>query len=371
MKRALLLCACLSFSLSAFGRDAFLVIGGSVRNFRTDLRVFNPSQTKDIQIQATFLPVNVAVSSPGDNRQAQPLTINVPKRQMVTYDDVVQTLFNASTLGAIHLKSADDFVATQRIYALQTATPACQIEGTLGQLVQAVDVSTAKQAGVLIQLKSNPAFRTNVGLVNPNDAPATVKWTLYDRNNALISTGPAMTVPPLGVLGPTSIAGSTFFTPGTADLSDAWISFSASLPVIAYASVVDNATSDPTFIAMSEDTGVTPPPSTPQTKTYDVTLQSFQITITPAVELNAGDTAVFRITTLDSIHGFELDDPSGKPIIPSLTLGAGQPALTKTVSISLAGNYNYSCTRPACGSGHSSMSGSFAVGVGGDGRPGY
>jgi hypothetical protein len=203
MKRAFVLCALVSFATSAFAKDAFLVIGGSVSNFRTDMRVFNPSTTKDIQIQATLLPVNVAVPNPADNRNAQSVTINVPKRQMVTYDDVVSTLFSASGLGAIHLKSADDFVATQRIYAIQASSAACQIAGTLGQFVPAADLASAKTAGVLIQLKANASFRTNVGLVNPNSVNATVTWKLYDKNNALVSTGTPVVVPPLGVVGPT------------------------------------------------------------------------------------------------------------------------------------------------------------------------
>ncbi len=371
MKRALLLCALMSVAVSAFGKDAFLVIGGSVSNFRTDMRIFNPSTTKDIQIQATLLPVNVGVSNPADNRLAQPVTINVPRRQMVTYDDVVKSLFNAGTLGAIHLKSADDFVATQRIYALQTASSACQIEGTLGQFVPAADFSSAKTAGVLIQLKSNTSFRTNVGLVNPNVATATVTWRLYDKNNALVSTGSPMVIAPLGVVGPTSIATTVFFTPGSADLSDAWVSFTSDQPVLAYASVVDNGTSDPTFIAMAEDTGSPPPPATPQTKTYDVTMKSWDISITPAVDLKPGDTAIFRITTLDSTHGFELRDPTSKPVIPGFFLAAGDPTVSRTVSISVSGTYSYFCTRSSCGSGHGSMNGSFVVGASTGERPGY
>ena len=370
MKRAFLVCALMSLAMSAFGKDAFLVIGGSVSNFRTDMRIFNPSSTKDIQVQATLLPVNINVPNPADNRQALPVTINVPKRQMVAYNDVVQGLFNTTSLGAIHLKSADDFVATQRIYAIQSATVACQIEGTLGQFVPAADLSSAKTAGVLIQLKSNPSFRTNVGLVNPNSANATVTWRLYDKNNALVSTGSPMVIAPLGVLGPTTIAGTVFFTPGSADLSDAWVSFTSDQPVLAYASVVDNGTSDPTFIVMADDTASNSTP-TPQTKTYEVTLKSWDISISPAVDLKPGDTAIFRITTLDSTHGFQLADPAGKVLIPSFFLSAAEPAVMRTVSVSASGTYTYLCTKSTCGSGHGSMNGSFVVGAATGDRPGY
>src|SRR5437667_1989198 len=144
--RLIAICAIAVFTTSAFAKDVFLSIGGSVGVFHTDTRIFNPSSTKDIQIQAYLLPVGNV-----DNSGVQPITITVPKRQMVMYNDVVQSLFNTSSvpLAAIRLKSDDDFVATQRIYAQQAAN-ACEGAGTLGQFVPGLDVSTASKAGVLI-----------------------------------------------------------------------------------------------------------------------------------------------------------------------------------------------------------------------------
>src|ERR1700686_1657845 len=119
MRRLLTLCALLAIATTGFAKEVYLSIGGSVNNFRTDTRIFNTSTSKDIQIQATLLPVGNV-----DNSSRRSITITVPKRQMADYNDVVASLFSATGLGAIRLSSADDFVATQRIYA-QTVVTDC------------------------------------------------------------------------------------------------------------------------------------------------------------------------------------------------------------------------------------------------------
>ncbi|MDQ6800077.1 MAG: hypothetical protein M3041_04490 [Acidobacteriota bacterium] len=345
----------LTFATCAFAKDAYLSIGGSVGAFRTDMRVFNPSSTKDIQIQAYYLPVGNL-----DNSAVQAVSITVPKRQMLNYDDVVSSLFHGGGTGAIRLKSDDDFVATQRIYA-QTAANACSSAGTLGQFVPALDVSSAAIQGVLIQLKSNSAFRTNIGAVNPNTTTANVTWRLYDRNNTLVATGTPIAMPSMAVINPTNMAGTFFFTPGNADLSDAWVNFTSDKPIFAYASIVDNATTDPTFIPMSPDSGTIQ--TQPTGKVYNVTLQNFQITIAPPInlpDLNVNDVVTFHITVRDSTHGFELLDPNGAVVIPPQIFSPGA-VVDKTWTVAKKGTYAYFCVNPSCGTGHNSMTGDFSI----------
>ena len=54
--RILLSLAILSFATAGFSKDVYLSIAGTVNNFHTDARIFNPSGTKDITVQAYFLP---------------------------------------------------------------------------------------------------------------------------------------------------------------------------------------------------------------------------------------------------------------------------------------------------------------------------
>ncbi|PYQ32691.1 MAG: hypothetical protein DMF57_12245 [Acidobacteria bacterium] len=342
------------FATAVFAKDVYLSIGGSVNNFRTDMRIFNPSSTKDIQIQAYLLPLG-SMSNLPDNSSVQPKTITVAKRQMLDFDDVVVSLFNGSGTAGIRLKSDDDFVATQRIYALVNGD-------TLGQFVPGLDVTSAKKQGVLIQLKANGGpgqkgtFRTNIGAVNPNSTAASVTWRLYDKNNALVGTPKTFTMPPFSVLTPTSLSGFSDGIPAAADFSDAWASYVSDQQIFAYASVIDNGSTDPTFIPMSEDTGVPP-----TAKTFDVTVQNFSITISPAPNtLKVGDQVIFHITVSGSNHGFELDGPNGSTIIPGAIFSPGT-IVDKTFTVPSQGTYNYFCTNSGCGA-HTGMLGSFDVG---------
>ena len=368
--RFLFICFLFVFVNVLSAKEVCLSIGGTTPNgsFRTDARIFNPSTTKDIQIQAYYLPVGNV-----DNSAVQPLApITVLKRQQVVYNDVVTSLFHSSGTGAIRLKSDDDFVATQKIYAVTSG-------GTLGQFVAGVDATSAKAKGVLIQLQSNGVpgqtgtFRTNVGAANPNAVVANVTWKLYDKNNVLVGNPKTIPMPPFGVMGPGGLSGYADSIPTGADLSDAWLSYSSDQPIVAYGSVVDNGTTDPTYIPASEDTGVTTV-TTPGAKTFDVTTRTSAIDISPAIAqdtITPGDTVTFRVSGRDTTHGFRLKDPGGNILI-DLIVTPGAAVVVKPFTANVEGTYQYFCTITTCSSGHASMAGSFVVGkAGGDPPPKY
>jgi plastocyanin len=347
----------------ASAKEVWISIGGSVGNFRSDARIFNPSSTKDIQIQAWYLPVGNV-----DNSGVQPLPpITVAKRQQVVYNDVVASLFHGSGLGAIRLKSDDDFVATERIYAVAST-------GTLGQFVVGVDATAAKAKGVIIQLQSSTTYRTNIGAVNPNAAQANVTWRLYDKNNNLIGTPKSTLMQPYGVIAPGGLAGFADSVPANADLSDAWVSYTSDQPIVAYGSVIDNGTTDPTYVPALEDTGVAVV-TQPTGNVFGVTTRTSAIDISPAITqgmLSPGDTVTFRVSGRDTTHGFRLVDPDGK-ILVDLTVTPGAAVIEKTITVSTEGTYTYFCTITTCSAGHLSMSGTFPVGNPdpSGGRPGY
>jgi plastocyanin len=359
MRRPLFV-VCLVFLVAslASAKEVFLSIAGTVSNFHTDARIFNPSASKDITLKAYFLPAGL-----GNNSAVQPVDVTVPKRSMKLLDDVVTAIFSTSGLGAIRLTCNDDFVVTSRIYA-QTAS------GTLGQFVPGLDGTSAKKTGVLIQIKSTgSAFRTNIGAVNPGGTTANVTWRLYDKNNGLVGGSKTEVFPPYGVLGPQNV--SSYFGTGSADLSDAWVSYTSDQPLFAYISVLDNATTDPTFISGSEDSGASTPP-TPQGKLLDVTLRFGQIVITPAPDsLASGDTVTFRIHSEDVTHGFQVNTPTGT-LLTGGTYGPSDGTVDRTVTIPRNGTYSYFCTVTTCSSLHGNMFGSFIVGQPSDpSGPGY
>jgi len=356
----------LVFASMLSAKEVWLSIGGTTANgsFKTDARIFNPSTTKDIQIQAYYLPVGNV-----NNSGVQPISVAVPKRQMLVYNDVVTSLFHSSGLGAIRLKSDDDFIATQRIYAVDP-------KGSLGQFVGGVDAASAKAKGVIIQLAQSGTFRTNVGAANPNAVSATVTWRLYDRNNALVASPHVSTMPPFAVIAPSGLAGYADGF-GVADLSDAWLSYTSDQPIVAYGSVIDNGTTDPTYIPASEDTGVATV-TTPAGKVFVVTehggpSSSSGIDVTPTITSNLiqpGETVTFQITARDASHGFQLLDPNGTVLL-NLVINPGEAAVERTVTLGAEGTYAYYCTITTCSPGHLSMSGTFNVGKPSTNPPGY
>ena len=354
-RAGLVLLFSLFFASSLFAKDIYLSIGGSVGVFRTDARILNPSFDKDITIVARYLPAGNA-----DNSGVASKNIVIPKRAMVVYDDVVNSLFGGGpALGAVRLTSDDDFVATQRIYADKTTDHQA---GTLGQFVPGLEVSTALRKGVLIQLKSGTTgpnqFRTNWGAVNPNPTMATMRLKLYDKANAVVGNLVTIDVQPFGVIAPQNLAG-TFGNPA-ADLSDSWVSYDSDQPLFVYGSMLDNGSEDPTFIPASEDTGTAPPPPPPPSAiTVNVTAVDWEFSFEPSKALHAGDEVTFIIRAAQHTHGFALFAPNGQQLIGLDPITS--QAIQRTITLPAAGTYQYFCTHSDCGQGHFGMTGSFDV----------
>ncbi|MBI2213759.1 MAG: hypothetical protein HYU52_08940 [Acidobacteria bacterium] len=333
-------------SPAAGAKEVYIPISGSVGVFRTDVRVFNPSYTDAITVQAYMHPTGNV-----DNTGVAPVSFDVPARQMKIFDDVLLSLFNATGLAGIRLTSESDFAATARIYAQAS-------NGTLGQFEVGVEATDALLKGAILQLKSNAAFRTNAGFQNTSDEIATVALTLYGKDNQVVKES-TLTIQPRGVVAPTEVVG--LMGGGiTADLSDCWLSFDSNRALAAYGSVVDNGTTDPTFIPAVSDSGVKPPAQT--TKEFDIRAQQFHYTVTPvggspttgAFTVNKGDKVVLRIMAADTTHGFSMF-----PYVSSRTLNPGQ-TVTVTFDAIESGNFTFFCTI-VCGSGHGGMSGTMTV----------
>lgn len=243
MRFRLTLLILLAFPIAASADSYYLAIAGSVGSFRTDVRIFNPSSS-DSNVSLVFVP---AGNQNNGAAYVNPVHKVIPKGQGVAYDDAVATIFGATGLGAISINADTPLLITSRIYA-QTSS------GTLGQGFHAERQGNLLLNGVLIQLRADASFRTNIGAVNMQNAPAHVTWTLFDKNGNKVSDG-TMTIQPYGVIGPTSITSGLFFDAGNADLSDARVIFQSDVGLGVYASVVDNLTTDPTYFPAMSPSG--------------------------------------------------------------------------------------------------------------------
>jgi hypothetical protein len=212
--------------------------------------------------------------------------------------------------------------------------------------------------------------------VNPNATAANVTWRLYDKTNALVGSPYVMPMPPYAVVSPSGLTGYASGGAAGADLSDAWLSYTSDQPIVAYGSVIDNGTQDPTYIPASEDTGVAV--TTPSGKVFVVTERggsssSSAIDIAPAIpdgSLKPGDTVTLQISARDSSHGFRLMDPNGTMVL-DLVLSPGGPVTERTITLSVEGTYSYYCTVSTCSPGHLNMQGTFVVGKASPAPPGY
>jgi heme/copper-type cytochrome/quinol oxidase subunit 2 len=124
--------------------------------------------------------------------------------------------------------------------------------------------------------------------------------------------------------------------------------------VLAYGSVIDNATTDPVFIPVLRDNGVEPPASS--TRVFDVVASQFRFDIQPggALRANVGDTVVLRLRSSDVVHGFSM-----LPLVGDIRVDSSVTEVSFVVNA--PGTFTYICTVATCGEGHSDMVGVMTV----------
>jgi hypothetical protein len=201
-------------------------VGGA--RWRTDLALFNTS-TGDTVVELALVKTGGVAASHA---------VHIPKGWTVTLPDVIADTLGTDGGGALRITPSRNLVmATSRTYAVTD-------DGSYGQGIPGVAAASALTAGdlgLLAGVRQDDDFRTNVGLVNTAILPITVGIAAHGSDGALLATLtyrlPALSWHQANQALPrgTAYAVVTSATPGAA--------------VIAYASVVDRATDDPTYIA--------------------------------------------------------------------------------------------------------------------------
>ena len=178
-----------------------------------------------------------------DNSGAAAKTVVLGPYETLHADDALQTLFGVTdTYGALEVESdvSPGVTVFERILTDATTTP-----GTVGQQTDSVSSETLASSGSLLGVRQDTEFRTNVGLVNPGTSNATVTLTLVRSPATELGTAEVV-VPPRGYVQRNlqALFPSVALPPGEV-LS---IGFEAGgKPVLAFASVIDNVSQDPTF----------------------------------------------------------------------------------------------------------------------------
>ncbi len=210
--------------------------GARGTNWRCSLSVLNTiDATADLEL--TFRDADGSTVRPA---AVGPLGI-------VEWDDVALSLFDMSgpCAGAVEVSSNLPVIVSARSYN-------ASVDGTYGQYLpgcELADTLSTGQVGYLPQLKSTEGFRTNIGVVNLGDAPCTASVTLHSDTGAQLGEGLSLEVAPGGWFQENDVFAKV--QAGACERARARIELETpGCSVWAYASVVDNATGDPTTIPL-------------------------------------------------------------------------------------------------------------------------
>ena len=210
--------------------------GGGGSQWRTDLSLLNAS-TSDGSISLKFLPQG------SDNTAAACIGMGtIGAGSSMAFNDVVLSTFgiNPGSGGIAVYTDSSNLMAMSRTYN-QAAS------GTFGQGIPgrtAAQGIAAGRKGYLMQLHQNSAYRTNIGFLNPSSATLTLRVDLYDEGGTLLGTL-NYTLSPYEQYQESQIftrVTTASVTNGRAEVK------TTGGAVLAYASVVDNATGDGTYI---------------------------------------------------------------------------------------------------------------------------
>ena len=146
--------------------------------------------------------------------------------------------------GSLQVMSDQPVLASSRTYNTGE-------DGTFGQQIDGASPEATARAGQVVwlpQLQQNTSFRTNIGLLNTGHVAARVRIRLYDGDGHELAA-PERTLVPMARL---QLQEPFSRLAGRDDIDGGYASVTVESGggIIAYASVVDNSTNDPTTVPM-------------------------------------------------------------------------------------------------------------------------
>jgi hypothetical protein len=226
---------------AAYVPAAAHVDGLNGTRWRTDLELC-ATGLQSIACSVELLPVDQ------DNGDPVTVTVAVPAMGCLRHRDALGTLFGFTGTAALRLiPDGTGLVATSRTY---NDAPS----GTFGQAVPAVSVEAVPPGGQAVRLSHlahsrdpGAGSRTNIGVLNAGPEPLEVLVDLYAGDGSFLGRRP-LWVPPHALHQESDVF--RHVTTAGVDGGSAIVGTSTSRPFIAYASVVDNVTGDPVYVAV-------------------------------------------------------------------------------------------------------------------------
>ncbi len=239
------------------------VPGALGTDWRTDLTVHYPGTATP-----TFLQIELLATQGQPVEPPSTVTIHILPNQTLDIDDVMGTHFPEHQVGALMVRGwnggarFEDLKVTTR-----TWTANGDGSGTFGQGISGIPRFYGADPVVITGLEESDDFRTNLGIVNPSTNLIEVfNIEIFDasgtsRGTVKKSLNPWTHLQVNRILRQLGLAGSGFSAVVTlAETDNLWIEPSDPWDPIfmAYGSVVDGETNDPTYVA---GVALTPPPS--------------------------------------------------------------------------------------------------------------
>jgi len=233
-------------------------VNGATSPFFSDLRLTNAAAST-ISYQLTFTPTRT------DGTTSSKVTnVTVNPAQTVALNDIVKDFFGYGATGEASdtgfgsleirpLSSSSNLTyASSRTYASTTAgtfgqfiaaIPFSKLIGTLGPALPGLPATPAPKTLSLQQIAQSAKFRTNLGIAEGSGSPASGTIRVYDDNGTLLKSVPFSLQP-----GEHQQLNQFLAVNGITSLEDGRIEItveSSTGAVSAYASVLDNITTDP------------------------------------------------------------------------------------------------------------------------------
>jgi hypothetical protein len=206
--------------------------------------------TSQVTVTATFYDQESGTTVPAPG-------FPVAGRSQASFDNILQSLFGKTlsqgAYGPIRFDSTGPIIVSASVNNVN----ACGTGATSGTWLPGISAAEATTGGAIAQLavSSNGAtgYRTNLVVMNPGTTSVTTTMKVRTGGGALLSTG---TIGPLGANGFSQVALDSPGTfPGVAGRNDTnlWIEFTSDQPMLAYASVINNASGDPFAVVATPD----------------------------------------------------------------------------------------------------------------------
>ena len=219
--------------------------------FHTDVRILN--------LGTSAVTVTAMLYDQASGTTVSASGFSVAGRSQASYDNVLQSLFGKTlangSYGPIRFDSTGPITVSSSVNNVN----ACGTGATSGQWLPGIHTTDTMTAGAIAQLavstSTSTGYRTNLVVMNPGSASATATIKVRAGGGVLLSTG---TIGPLGPNGFSQVAlDNADIFPGVAGRTDTnlWVEFTSNQPVLAFASVINNASGDPFAVVATPDSG--------------------------------------------------------------------------------------------------------------------